>query len=211
MVLSIEEAISSLNYMKNRNQQLRGTVEALKSKNVDISTSIKDYEKFTTIIGKAKDFYKKAVDIIYENSVGDLKNVLNTALKYIFYDKNYEVDVLIEDKRGTKTLSFLLLDLDTGLEVDIKDGIGNGVRVVMSFVIHTFYLVNKDSRILILDEAYSNLSASYVDRFFEFAKKLCEKKDLCIILISHDERFIPLLDKVYSVSDGHVTEVQNWE
>ena len=137
-----------------------------------------------------------------------MKNVLNGALKYIFYDKNYEVEIVIEDKRGTKTLSFLLMDKDSDFEVDVKDGIGNGVRVVLSFIIQSFYLINKDSHILILDEAYSNLSVSYVDRFFEFVKKMCTEKELCIVLVTHDQRFMPYFDRTYHISDGVVKQLK---
>jgi len=95
------------------------------------------------------------------------------------------------------------------MEVDIKHGVGAGVRTVVSFVLHVYAILNmKAYPILFLDEAYSYLSEHYVERFFTFMKGLCESKDFMVVLISHDVRFHDYADKSYHVADGHVKQMK---
>ena len=85
---------------------------------------------------RCKEEYKVAVNSLYEKSIGALKNTLNIALQTIITDKNYEINIELEDKRGSKALSFSLIDNDEeGMEVDLKDGVGQGVRTIISFVL----------------------------------------------------------------------------
>ena len=71
----------------------------------------------------------------------------------------------------------------------------------------TFYLLNQDSNILLVDEKYSYLSDQYIPRFFDFLRKLCEDKKLIVVAISHDVRFFDYADKCYLVADGYVKEL----
>lgn len=162
-------------------------------------------------IRSSKGAYIRAVDILYEESIGALKETLNAALQYIIYDKNYTVNMLLDDKRGGKTLDITLVDLDEDFEVDLKDGVGQGVRTIISFVLKMYYLINKDSKILFLDEKYSALSAHYIPRFFEFMSKMCDEKDFSIVIITHDERFMEYANKTYMINDGYVSIIEKEE
>ena len=135
-----------------------------------------------------------------------LQDTLNAALKYIMYDKNYSAKLVLEDSRGTKSLSIVLVDEDDGFEIDLKDGVGQGVRTIISFVLKSYYLLNQNSRVLFLDEKYSALSAHYVPRFYEFIEKFCEDNDFIIVMISHVDNQIEHADKVYYLNDGVISE-----
>ena len=101
--------------------------------------------------------------------------------------------------------------MDDGKAVNLKRGMGMGVKTVVSAVLHIYYLQCKNSKILILDEAYSAISASYVENFFTFIKQLCQKLQFKIILVTHDERFKAYGDKYYTVSMGKVSSYENQE
>ena len=152
---------------------------------------------------EARQFYKKAIDIVYERSVIELKNILNTALKYAFTDRQFEMDIQISDKRG-KSLSFIINE--NGHPANLRTSMGMGVRCVISAVLQMYYLQCKNSKILLLDEAYSNLSNSYVPNFWDFLKQMCEKLGFTIIIITHDERLLGVGDKTYIFDKGTVTE-----
>lgn len=161
-------------------------------------------------IGLAKEFYKKAVDVLYQSSVGELEKVVNLALEFIFVDSKFRVGFETSEARGVKTLNISLRDesVDPPLEMDCKDGTGAGIRSVISAVLHAFYIINKKAYpVLFLDETYSAISAEYVDRFFTFLKGLCEKKDFHIVMITHDPRYLDYGDKRYRVREGRVEEV----
>ena len=194
--------IESLDYNIRMLKDLDKKKELIKLSTADILNSINRLDENILDLKDCKASYNKAVELLYEEGVGDLKNTINAALQLIIFDKNYNVELVLEDKRGTKTLSILLIDLDTGLEIDIHSGVGNGIRTIISFVLKMYYLINKGSSVLVLDEAYSALSEEYVFNFFEFVKKMCVTKKFIIIIITHDNRFTPFADKVFKVADG---------
>lgn len=169
----------------------------------NLNKSLSDYTQEMTFIIEAREYYRKAVDIVYERSIVELKDILNSALAYIFYDENYNVEIELSDKRGKSLSIRLFLD---GKPANLKRGTGMGVKTVISAVLHMYYLQCKNSKILMLDEAYSAVSIEYVDRFFEFLHQMCEKLGFVIILITHDERFLKYGDKTYRIDKGVVKE-----
>lgn len=169
---------------------------------------IAEKDEAIQFLADTKGYYIKAVDIMYEESIGALKETLNAALRYIIYDKNYNCNLILDDKRGTKTLELTLVDLDEDFEVDLKDGAGQGIRTIVSFILKAYYLINKGSRVLLLDEKYSALSEHYVPRFFEFLKNMAEAKNMIVVMITHDNRFMDYADNIYMVNMGNVTKIE---
>lgn len=171
---------------------------------VDAQKELKQVESRISFLADTKTFYVKAIDVMYEESIGALKETLNTALQYIITDKNYSCNIKLEDKRGTKNLFISLVDNDEDFEVDLKNSTGQGVRAVISAVLKVFYLINQDSKILLLDEKWSALSDQYVSNFFAFLHNLCDEKGIIAVMISHDPRFFDYADRTYLVADGNV-------
>ena len=202
----INSTLDSLNYTIRSCEALLSKEKVLKE---SLASTKKEQEKkkeYLNFLKGAKEKYTIAVNELYEESIGALKDTLNTALKYVIYDKNYSANLILEDTRGTKSLSISLVDDDNGFEVDLKDGVGQGVRTIISFVLKSYYLLNQNSKILLLDEKYSALSSHYVPRFYEFIKKFCEENDFIIVMISHVDNQIEHADKIYYVNDGVITE-----
>lgn len=163
-------------------------------------------EQMIQLYNDAMEYFRKAVDVVYEASRGELERTLNMALRYVFHDRDYAVRVEIDDKRG-KSLTFILIDNNQNppLEVDLKEGCGAGVRTVVSFVLQFFYLLQiKAAPYLFIDEGYHNVSAQYRGRFFDFIKQLVTKHNGAVVIISHDPDILGVADKTYIVSDGIV-------
>lgn len=172
--------------------------------------TLKELHTKQSLFQQSKDIYSQAIELLYSKSIGEVEATINLGLQYIFYDKNYNVKFEFVD-RVNKTLMLYLKDLNTNNEINLKTGVGAGIRSVVSFVLLVFYLLAKNSYpVLFLDEAYSEISQEYVERFFEFLTSLCNQKDLSVILITHDKRFLAYSDKVYRVADGTIiSEVSN--
>lgn len=202
----VEDLIDSLAYAIKSCRSLLERESVLQEKDEDLSKEIEEKSKYLVFIKGAKEKYTIAVNELYEESIVALKDTLNIALKYVMFDKNYSANLILEDKRGTKSLSILLVDEDNGFEVDLKDGVGQGVRTIISFVLKTYYLLNQNSRVLFLDEKYSALSSHYVPRFYEFMKKFCQENDFIIVMISHIGNQIEHADKIYYLNDGVISE-----
>lgn len=199
LIDSLEYTIKSGSNLLNKEEVIKENCDTLKSK-------IHENKEYLTFIKGAKEKYTVAVNELYEESVVALQDTLNVALKYIMYDKNYSAKLILEDKRGTKSLSIMLVDEDDGFEVDLKDGVGQGVRTIISFVLKSYYLLNQNSRVLFLDEKYSALSSHYVPRFYEFIEKFCEDNNFIIVMISHIDNQIEHADKIYYLNDGVISE-----
>ena len=200
--------VDSLDYNIKRFQELFDSVSYYEPLIKGKVKELEEKKKNIEFIKNTKETYIKALDIVYQKSIGLLKDTLNTALKYIIYDKKYSVDLQLDDKRGSKTLEILLIDESKGFEAEMDD-VGQGVRTIISFVLKYYYLMYQNSNILFLDEKYSALSAHYVPRFFEFILGLCKKNDTKIVLITHDERFIEYATKTYLVNDGFIKVVED--
>ena len=202
----IQNLIDSLEYTIKSCNNLLSKEDTIKDNAQRLQNELKEKEEYLKFIKGAKEKYQVAVNELYEESVVALQETLNIALKYIMYDKNYSAKLVLDDKRGSKTLSIMLVDEDDGFEVDLKDGVGQGVRTIISFVLKSYYLLNQNSRVLFLDEKYSALSSHYVPRFYDFIEKFCDDNDFIIVMISHIDNQIEHARKVYYLNDGVISE-----
>lgn len=202
----INNMIDSLEYTIKSSESLLAKEQVLIEANKQIEKDIISEKNHLMFVKTAKEKYTLAINELYEESIEALQNTLNVALKYIMYDKNYSAKLILEDKRGVKSLSIMLVDEDDDFEVELKDGVGQGVRTIISFVLKSYYLLNQNSKVLFLDEKYSALSSHYVPRFYEFIEKFCEDNDFIIVLISHIDNQIEHANKVYYLNDGVISE-----
>lgn len=195
--------MEELQKIKYKIETLNKTKEFNQTKAVELNKQLAEVTNEMTFILEAREYYRKAVDIVYERSIVELKDILNSALSYVFYDEDYKVEIELTDKRG-KSLNIRLFQ--NGKPVNLKRGTGMGVKTVISAVLHMYYLQCKNSKILMLDEAYSAVSVEYIDRFFEFLHQMCDRLGFKIILITHDERMLKYGDKKYRIDKGVVSE-----
>lgn len=195
--------IDQLKKLKYKVETLTHQKEYNNNELINLNTQLNEVNTETGFIIESREYYRKAVDIIYERSIVELKSILNSALSYIFYDEDYNLDIELLDKRG-KSLYFRLYH--NGKPANLKTGTGMGVKTVISAVLHIYYLQCKNSKVLMLDEAYAAVSEEYIDRFFNFLSEMCQKLSFKIILITHDKRLIEHGDKYYIINNGCVKE-----
>lgn len=196
--------IEELNKIKYKLETLQKHLIDTESKLDNLNQQNIDLNNELAGILEEREYYKKAVDVVYERSIKELKDLLNSALHAIFIDRDFEVDIELSDKRGK---SIQLKALENGRPVNLKRGTGMGVKTVISAILHMYYLQCKNSKILMLDEKYSAVSEEYVPAFFEFLSQLCQKLGFKIILITHDKRFLDYADKKYKINQGEVYSV----
>lgn len=157
------------------------------------------------LIDSAKQYYLKVVDMCYMHSIKEMEDFVNHVLGYVFYDKNYRLKLDITNKHN-KSITFYLIDEDKGLETPLRKGNGKGIKAIVSFILLTYYLLRMKAPYLFLDESFVNISAGYIPRFFEYVKLLCNKHNMCVVLITHDPRFVEYADTIYEVKEGVVTK-----
>lgn len=170
-----------------------------------ISSDINVLNEQKMLIESAKQYYLKVIDKIYMNSIYEMENFVNYVLSYVFYDESYRIKLDISN-RYNKSITFYLIDDKRGLELPLRKGNGKGIKAVVSFILLTYYLMRMKSPYLFLDESFVNISAGYVNRFFAYVKELCHKHNMCVVLITHDPRFLDFADITYDVKKGVVTK-----
>lgn len=197
------KAISINSDIQASRRKLRENEDKLKSKEKKIEKLNFNIE----IQEKATELLKELIDEMSKEHIERVEDMLTYGLQTIFYDRNYAIKIKIEDKRNYKVADFYLLEEREGYvrETEFEDSIGGGVRVVVGFILQVFYIQYFNlKRIIFLDEAFSELSESYIDGLIEFINQLSEKKGFRFVLISHDSRINPYADKLYRVENGVV-------
>lgn len=201
----MKELLDRFNYSIQRFKKLPNNRELIKEQTQNYKKQIQENKDKIVLVQDSRIAYQKAIDVFYEQSIGQLEKLINLGLKQIFFDRSLQIKIeLSNEEKKEKSFSFEVIDTVTGEPEDIRDGTGAGVRSVISFIILSYYLMQFNSPYIIADEAYSQISKDYVDGFFQFVHKLCEEENLTFILISHDERFIHYADQIVKVADGKI-------
>lgn len=202
----MKQLLERFNYNITRVKELPNSRSIIKEKTHRLEADVESLKDKLVLIQDSRLAYQKTINIFYENSIGQLEKMLNVALKEIFFDRNYKIKIELsgEDKKD-KSFSFEIINEDIGEPEDLREGTGNGIRAVVSFVILSYYLIRFNSPYIFADEMYSQISKAYVDGFFNFVHNLCEEYNLVFVLITHDERFINYADQIIHVSEGRIT------
>lgn len=199
----IDEMQSDVSYITKRIETYKAKMDILQSNIKMLKDDIDVLDKRKVLINNAKEYYFKVVDKCYAYSIEEMENFVNYVLAYVFYDESYKIKLDITNKRN-KSITFYFIDENKGLENPLRKGNGKGVKAVASFILYTYYLLRMKSPYVFLDESFVNISASYVERFFSYVKKLCNDYGLCVVLITHDMRFPEYTDKIYQIVKGKV-------
>lgn len=206
----MKELLEKFNYNLVRFKKLPETRELYKNKVKRENKQLEELEEKITLIQDSRVAYQKTIDLFYEQSIGQLENLINCALSTIFIGRHYKIKISLSDEsKKDKSFSFDVVNEDIGELEDLRDGSGAGIRAVISFVILSYYLIRFGSPYIFADECYSQISAEYVDAFFEFVHKLCEEQGLIFVLITHDQRFVNYADQIIQVVEGRVTVHNN--
>jgi len=160
--------------------------------------------------GEAIALMKVLIEKISEQGLKKLEQLIAYGLKTIFPDKDLYFAVKIDDRGNHKTADFYVGE-KLGEKVEwmkIRDSVGGGVVVVVSFILRVYFMQKFKIRpVIFLDEALTQLSEKYIDGLFEFMAYLRDELDYDFLFITHQKVFLPYADKVYRVSGGGVKEL----
>lgn len=179
--------------IKDKLIEKRTLIKALKDDTKVLEEKEKELKNCLDEISLHKLAYMQLDEIVHKNNeqyLGKIEKLLNKAIKTIFYDEDYAIKVISENKK----LSFELIDnLNTDsneepLKVDLDDACGGGVITVIGFTLQLFVIeVLGLNKIIFIDEGFMALSDKYRPLFYDFINEFCNKTDMKILLVSHDE------------------------
>lgn len=212
----------------SRYSQLKSTAIALKAKAEQIKrsyaqcgTEYKDLgvqiERSTRdlkVLEQSSNVLKEIVDRVSEEQVQRIVTLVTHALREIFYDKQYSLEISVSDKRGTKCAELYLTEVvenEEGkkslLRVPFEDSIGGGVLTVVGFILRVYFLgYFNQSPLILCDEYFSQVSDQYIPTLMAFIRQLANLQKFIFVCIFHDDRFKSYGDRFFVVNDGHVEQ-----
>ena len=154
---------------------------------------------------------RSLLDKYSTQNINLLKDLLNKGVDSIFHDRDYSVELDISDTKMKKAKMFLIENVEGNIiRSNVQGGIGGGVRVVISFIFRMFLIkVYGKRRFVLLDEAFTDLSSSYIPTFLEFMKYLVSEMGFDFLWVTQDERIKPYGDKVYEANMGRFRLISN--
>lgn len=204
---NIKETVQSLKILKSKLDSYKSRKASMVKASNELLLDVDALKQRKELIERAKQYYLKVIDVCYLSSIKEMEDFVNHVLGYVFYDEEYSVRLDISNKHD-KSITFYMYDGRKDLETPLRKGNGKGIKAVVSFILLTYYLLRMKSPYLFLDESFVNISAGYVERFFEYVKLLCNKHNMCVALITHDPRFTEFADIIYEVKNGVFTKVR---
>lgn len=179
-------------------EMLKIKKELLESDRLKLSTEVNLLKEEIEDTKEASEFIQSNLNAFNEKYLERIRLLINKALKYIFYDQNYEIVIELENKK----INFLLKD-------HIKDGltkplskVGGGIRIVVSVFLQVFFIMERNmERLILQDESLYAVSEIYRERFYSFMKMNSKENNFYIIAISHDDRTERYMDDIISINE----------
>lgn len=173
----------------------------------------KEIEKETRnlkLLETSANVLKEIVDKVSSEQTQRIVTLCTQALREIFYDKEYSVEIAVSEKRNNKVAELYLTEVvtkDDGtkeiLRVPTEDSVGGGILTVIGFILRIYFIsYYQQAPILLLDEYFSQVSDKYIPTLMAFIKQLAKMQNFIFICVFHDERFKPYGDKFYRVDNG---------
>lgn len=182
-------------------QQKKEQLAKLDQERIRLGKEVEIYQKVCSVIQKLNE-------ILTEQHIESVSELVTYALRTIFYDRDYTFKIEVSDRGNRKKAEMFLLEntKDGLIQTLIPSGNGGGVQTVIGFVLQVYYIEYFSARkIILMDEALSQISIQYLDHFMLFLRTLIEEKGFSFLLITHDERLIPYADYVFSMQKGVLT------
>lgn len=186
-------------------EQHKRTIADLKQQYQDKKQELQNNTESLAIQDSCIQTLKEVVDKMASEHIEYVVNLLTFALKSVFFDKEYSVELVMGDKRNAKTAEFYLVENrdQTVIRTEFEDGVGGGVQVVVGFVLQVFYIKYfKLAPIMFLDESFSQISDIYIPYLKEFINQLATRMGFIFVLVSHDSRLVYGAKKTYLMNNG---------
>jgi DNA repair exonuclease SbcCD ATPase subunit len=198
--------------LKARSIHLSGEIQAAERKVNEFEEQLKERNETLNrlkaqfvVHSEATEILRQIIERKSQDHLTKVRDLLSLALRTIFPDREYAIEIELDEKRGASNASFYLLEKVGGdwLKTSLEDGCGGSIRAIVGFVLQIFYIrYFKLPPVVFLDESFGAISESYVQTLMVFMHKLVDLKDFHFVLITHDPRVLPYVDRSYRIRDG---------
>lgn len=190
--------ISSVKAFKNQLSTVTDNVDSLKNDNKALKDKL-------ILLTRSLEVMKACISKLSEGHIDHLNDLVNSMLKQIFDDKDYEIEFKLNDVKNGKVLDILLKETISDDEVIITDihENGGGIQTIVGFILQVYFIIYfKQEPILFLDEQLSALSSEYIPNLIECMNQLTKEYNFMFVGIFHDIRWQNYSDQIFNINDG---------
>jgi len=197
--------LPDLTLLRAQANKALGLRDALNQQIEENQAKVTELENEEELLDLVANLVRRLIDGEVTDGVKAVEKLQSEGLAEIFYDQDLSVRAEVEESRGK--ISVTLLTQRKFKDGTVVEGIadqsfGGSVLTMQSILMRATVLFRRDMRpLLLLDETLAAVANKYLDRAAKFLSKLCERLDLDILLISHDEALINAAKNAYIVSD----------
>jgi len=150
------------------------------------------------VLQQTVELFRFVIENKSQESREKLEKLLTFGLRTVFKDQVLSVDLDEAMERNKHSLKINLVH--NGTQKPLFGSFGGGVVNVAGNVLRILTVVSMQmKRFLVLDEQFSMVSENYVPNVAELMRKLCDKMNMDILMITHKEAFKEYANKIYHV------------
>lgn len=176
---------------------LEGKLQELERQRDDFGMEIESLGADIHILEHTVVLFDKMLQDLVGESLDKIKKLTTTGLRLIFNDQTLSFSAELGMDRKQPSLAFYLEDETTGIKAPIRGNFGGGPVAVADMLLRVICILKLNlNRVMLLDEALSQVSSLYLPNAGEFLQKLCTKLQMTILLVTHSD-FRGSAHKVY--------------
>lgn len=149
---------------------------------------------------------QRAISIMSERGLVALQTMLTDTLQTIFPDRDYKIEVVVDDRGKDKKSELYLIETKDGVVVrtELKRMAG-ALRAIIALILRVFLILAKRSRrVICMDEALSDLPTEYIEGLMQFLQYLHAELGFDVLSVFHDIRFVEYIGTVVHMEDGRI-------
>jgi len=201
--------VETLRAIVNKTRNVEGEIKTTLAEIVQLEKTVQhdrnEHLRLTELAAndlQASEIIKILFDKLSEKGFHFLENLGTQALQIVFPDESYSFKINVGSRGAERTSEFFLVD--GGKEIPLSET-GGGVQVLLAFVFRVYFILQyKLRRVIVMDEAFAQLSPQYLETLLQFLHDLVKHFEFKILWISHSPYLEGRVTKFYQMVKGRL-------
>lgn len=201
--------MESLTALKAQYQSLNNQIhvklgerDSLKQKLESTEKRLTDIDATTDKLVRTSQFLQTLSDVTRQQIIDRISSIVTDALQKI-KDPNLIFKMKLSTGRNQVDVSFVVVEKDTGHELDILHSSGGTIADLITFPLKVSLLLKWSpqlSRLLLMDEQFKFVAVQDREALAEFIRQISEKLNLQTLLVTHMPELAARAHKVFGVT-----------
>ena len=189
-----------INRVKQLFLQSKGMKKQIENNLIQNKTTLDNLNNRIKLLEQAQAFLQKVAQDTQSQLKFQIEDIVNLALETCFPNE-YEFQLQFNIARGKTDAELVFLSQKTGRPIDPMNASGCGTLDVTCFALRLacYALQVGIDNVIILDEPMKFVSKDLLNSVSEFMKELSIKLGIQIIMVTHENQFIDVADRIFSV------------